>query len=336
LRLTTKGEAFDNKLNGKLMGMIKAAKLDGRIGKSKVFNDFHEEYESVAVVGLGRDGAAYNLVEGIDQGMENVRIAAGKAALELREVGCNNIFVDPMEYAEQAAEGCSLALWRFQENLMAHKCIETPKLELFESDDVDGWQRGLCKANAQNFVRTMCDSPANQVTPANFAQAAVDACCPCGVNVDVRQVEWIQNQNMTSFLAVAQSSCEPPVFLELNYCGDQRDEKPILLVGSGLTFNTGGLCIKPTQSMAEYRGAMAGAACVVATMRAIAELGLPINVAAVVPLCENMPSGMSFRPGDIITTLNGKFIAVDVSGRSFEFSSSLVCFSIRTRTTLAV
>jgi cytosol aminopeptidase len=132
------------------------------------------------------------------------------------------------------------------------------------------------------------------------------------VNVEVRNMDWIESQKMTSFMAVAKSSCEPPIFLEMSYCGEQRDEKPILLIGSGLTFNSGGLMIKPASRMSEYRGAMAGAACVVATMRAVAGLSLPINVVGVVPLCENMPSGMSFKPGDVITALNGKTIAVHV------------------------
>lgn len=115
---------------------------------------------------------------------------------------------------------------------------------------------------------------------------------------------------MTSFLAVGKSSCEPPVFLEISYCGDESNESPILLVGQGITFNSGGLCLKKPEGMDEYRGAMSGAASVVAAIRAAAALSLPINVVAVIPLCENMPSGMAFKPGDVITCLNGKSIAV--------------------------
>lgn len=270
-----------------------------------------ENFDSIAVVGCGKDGIGFNQLEAIDEGMENARVASGVGARCLRDIGCDQIFVDPMEYPEQVAEGCSLALWK---NMFLHgKKYDMPKLELYESMETDAWTRGLFKADAQNLARTLCDAPGNQITPTRFAQACVDALCPCGVTIEVRNTDWIEAQNMTSFLSVAKSSCEPPILLELSYCGEPQDERPILLIGAGMTFNSGGLCLKPAKGMYEYRSAMAGAACVVGTMRAIAGLNLPINVIGIVPLCENMPSGMSFKPGDVITALNGKTIAVHVS-----------------------
>jgi cytosol aminopeptidase len=267
-----------------------------------------EGFDSIAVVGCGKDGIGFNYLETIDEGMENVRIAAGVGATRLRDADCDQILVDPMEYPEQAAEGCGLALWKNM--FLQGKRYEMPRVELYESTEIEAFARGLFKADAQNLARTLCDAPANQITPTRFAQACVDALCPCGVTIEVRNMDWIESQNMTSFLSVAKSSCEPPIFLELSYCGEPRDEKPILLIGAGMTFNSGGLCLKPVEGMYEYRSAMAGAACVVATMRAAAALNLPINLIGIVPLCENMPSGMAFKPGDVITCLNGKTIAV--------------------------
>lgn len=215
-----------------------------------------------------------------------------------------------MEYPEQVAEGSALSIWRYQENKMKRDRLSVPKLELFDSAEEDAWTRGLFKADAQNLARTLADAPANQLTPTAFAQTAVDALCPCGVNVEVRNLDWIEQQNMGTYLAVAKSSCEQPIFLEINYCGDEKDDKPILLAGTGITFNSGGLGLKPCEMMSDFRSSMAGGAVVVSVIRAAAALSLPINITGVIPLCENMPSGMAFKPGDVVTALNGKTIAI--------------------------
>lgn len=241
---------------------------------------------------------------------ENARIAAGIGARRLRDEGCTTIQLDPMEYPEQAAEGSSLAVWRYQENKSKKDRLSVPKLELFDSDEQDAWTRGLFKADAQNLARTLSDAPANQLTPLSFAQMALDVLCPCGIGVEARNIDWIESQKMGTFLAVAKSSCEQPMFLEINYCGDEKDDKPILLAGTGITFNSGGLCLKDCKDMSDFRGSMAGAAIVVAVIRAAASLSLPINITGVIPLCENMPSGMAFKPGDVLTTVNGRTIAV--------------------------
>lgn len=309
-KLSSVGERFDHRHHGRLSELIHESGLIGRLGKGKVFNNIDPEYRSVAVVGLGREGIGYNELEAIDEGMENARIAAAIGTRHLDRQGCTHIYVDPMEYPEQAAEGSALAVWKSQDNKRKTDRKSCPKLDLFESPEIDAWTRGLFKADAQNLARRLCETPANQMTPTHFAQATVDCLCPCGINVEVRGLDWIESQNMSSFLSVARSSCEQPVFLEINYCGGKSDEKPILLIGKGLTFNSGGLCLKDGYGMDEYRASMSGAACVVATIRAAAALSLPINVSAVIPLCENMPSGMAFKPGDVITCLNGKTIAV--------------------------
>lgn len=217
-----------------------------------------------------------------------------------------------MEYPEQAAEGAALAAWLYQDNKRKQDRKPVPKLDLYESPDVDSWTRGLFKAEAQNLARRLTDTPANQMTPSTFAQAAVDALCPCGVNVEVRNMDWIETQGLNSFLTVARSSCEPPIFLEMTYCGASTEERPILLVGKGITFNSGGLCLRSPHELSDCRGCMAGAAVVVATIRAASALSLPINITGVVPLCENMPSGMAYKVGDIITCLNGKTLAIHV------------------------
>ncbi|KAK9508946.1 hypothetical protein O3M35_006376 [Rhynocoris fuscipes] len=118
-------------------------------------------------------------------------------------------------------------------------------------------------------------------------------------------------KNLTAFLAMARGSCDPPLFLELAYCGGQEEDKPVLLTGKGVTFDSGGICLKKCRGMDMYKANMAGAAVIVGAMRALAILGLPINVNALIPLMENMPGGMALKPGDVVVSMNGKTIRVE-------------------------
>lgn len=244
-RFTTHGDHFDTHLEGRLTKMIEETEITGELGQVRMFNAIDKEFGAVCVVGLGDEGVGYCELEALEVGMENARFAAGLGAKRLRDEGCTSIHVDPMEYPEQAAEGSALATWRYQENKCKHNRLPIPRLELYESADLDEWTRGLFKADAQNLARTLCDAPPNQLTPLAFAQTAVDALCPCGVSVEVRNLDWIEQQNMHAFMTVAKSSCEHPMFLEIRYCGDERDDQPVLLAGSGITFNSGGLAVKP-------------------------------------------------------------------------------------------
>uniref|UniRef100_A0A1B0AIZ5 Cytosol aminopeptidase n=1 Tax=Glossina pallidipes TaxID=7398 RepID=A0A1B0AIZ5_GLOPL len=309
-KLTPSGEKFDDRVQGKVSELVKECNITGALGKGKVFNNIDQEYRSIAVIGVGREGSGFNELEMIDDGMENVRIATGVGARSLQLQGCSEVFVDSMEYPEQAAEGSALAVWRYNDNKQKKNRTNVPKLELYDSPEVDAWTRGLFKAEAQNLARRLSDAPANQMTPTTFAQATVDALCPCGVTVEIRTMDWIEQQHLNSFLTIAKGSCEPPVLLEISYCGTAPEDKPILLLGKGMTFNSGGICLRPADGMEEYRGAMAGAAVVVAAIRASAALSLPINISAVIPLCENMPSGMAVKPGDIVTLINGRTLAI--------------------------
>ncbi|EDV55747.1 cytosol aminopeptidase [Drosophila erecta] len=314
LKLSPGGEKFDDRVGGKITELIKESGLNGELGVGRLYQNIDKEYWAVAVVGLGKEGAGFNAEEVIDEGMENVRVCAAVGARALQLQGCTTCHVDGMEYPEQAAEGAAMAVWRYNVNKRKKNRIAIPKLELYGSTDQDAWTRGLFKAESQNLARRLADTPANQMTPSIFAQATVDALCPCGVSVEVRSMDWIEMQNLNSFLMVAKGSCEPPIILEVSYCGTSPEERPILMLGKGLTFNSGGLCLHPKRGMDEYRGAVSGAAVCVAAIRAAAALSLPINVSAVLPLCENMPSGMATKPGDVVTLLNGKTMRIkDIS-----------------------
>ncbi|KAH8380880.1 hypothetical protein KR200_007575, partial [Drosophila serrata] len=309
-KLTPSGQRIDDRLKGKLARLICESKITGHLGYGKVFNNIDQEFKSLAVVGVGLEGIGFNELEMLDEGMENVRVAAGIGARSLQKIGCSEVFMDSMDYAEQAAEGAALAVWRFINKSSKKPQPKIPILNLYDSHDMESWTRGLFKAEAQNLARRLSDTPANCMTPTLFAQASVDALCPCGITVEIRTMDWMESQHLNSFLMIAKGSCEPPVLMEINYCGTSPEDKPILFLGKGITFNSGGINLRICKGMDEYRASMSGAAACVAMMRCAAALSLPINISCIIPLCENMPSGMSCKPGDVVTLLNNKSVAV--------------------------
>lgn len=133
---------------------------------------------------------------------------------------------------------------------MKHKANRTyiPQLDLHVEHgleyDWDGWKIGLVKASAQNLCRKLMETPANLMTPTKFAQNVVNVLCDSGVNVEVKVRGWAESQKMNAFLSVAKGSSEPPIFLELSYFGTHHDERPIVLIGQGNTFNSGGISAK--------------------------------------------------------------------------------------------
>lgn len=328
-RLSSIGEQFNELSRGKLQQLINESRIDGTLGTMRTFNNIHNQYDSICVVGCGKEGLEYNQLEGLHEGMENARIAAAIGARTLDAENCRVIHLEPMDYAEQVAEGATLALWKHQGNKLKFDQKKTPALELFDSSETAAFARGMHKANAQNITRKLSEMPANQATPMGFAQEAIEQLCPCGVTVEVRNQDWIESKNMKCLMAVSRSSCEKPVFLEITYCGGDQNAKPVLLVGNGLTFNSGGLSLKKARGMHEYRASMAGAAVVISTIRAAAQFQLPINLVAVIPLCENLNSGMSLKPGDILHTLNNKTIAVhDTSNVGVLMMADAFCYGI--------
>lgn len=130
-------------------------------------------------------------------------MAAATGVTRLRKEDLGHIAVEDMGYAQEAAEGASLAAWQYQE--YKNKCYRkiVPTLELFESCDTDGWTRGLYLADAQNLARRLSEAPSNAMTPTSFAQAAADVLCPCGINVDVRDRCWLEKNHMDLFLHIA-------------------------------------------------------------------------------------------------------------------------------------
>ncbi|KAJ3364039.1 bleomycin hydrolase [Allomyces javanicus] len=284
----------------------------------------------VAVVGLGkRPVGEEKQGEVVDEAAERARRAAAIGVKALKDTGARTIAIEPFlpttptDHAR--AEGAVLATYSF-DHLKTKKAADRvrdaalPPLH-FVPLDRDGrpatlssdFKAGLIYAQAQNLARSLMESPANLMTPRLFAETAVTEFKGMpNTEVVVRDEKWVLDAGMHAFHAVAKGSKEPLQYVEVHYRGRGEDQPvDVVLVGKGVTFDSGGISIKPSAGMAMMKGDMGGAATVLSAVHGLARLGARVNVTALIPLCENMPSSSATKPGDVVRAANGLTIEID-------------------------
>jgi len=179
--------------------------------------------------------------------------------------------------------------------------------------------RGRIIAEAQNFTRDLVNEPSNTMTPVILARRAEEMATQYGLECQVLGAEEIQEMKMGALWGVAQGSAEPPRLIVLRYAHPDAPEAPVIgIIGKGITFDSGGISIKPAENMHEMKTDMAGGAAMLGVMRAVAQLKPRAHVVAVVPATENMPGGKAYKPGDVLTSMSGKTIEIlntDAEGR---------------------
>ncbi|WP_374483474.1 leucyl aminopeptidase [Zoogloea sp.] len=178
--------------------------------------------------------------------------------------------------------------------------------------------RGEAVAEGMALAKHLGNLPGNVCTPGYLATAARKLAKDHKIKVEVLERTDMEKLGMGSLLSVARGSHEPPKFIILNYKGGKAKDKPVVLVGKGITFDTGGISLKPGEGMDEMKYDMCGAASVLGTFKAIARMELPINVVGLIPTTENMPGGSAIKPGDIVTSMSGQTIEIlntDAEGR---------------------
>jgi leucyl aminopeptidase len=181
-----------------------------------------------------------------------------------------------------------------------------------------GILRGLAIGHGICTARELGNRPGNHCTPTQLGEQAEHIANTHGMGVEVLDLKAIRALGMGSFLAVAQGSAQPPRFIVMHYRGAPADQAPCVLVGKGITFDTGGISIKPAPEMDEMKFDMGGAASVLGAMAAIGLLRPAVNVVALIPTCENMPSGTAIKPGDVVKSMSGQTIEIlntDAEGR---------------------
>ena len=184
-----------------------------------------------------------------------------------------------------------------------------------------GLDEGIILGESQNFARTLVNEPGNVLTPTELGKRTAAMCSEFGLQCEVHSIDKILELKMGAFAAVTQGSVEPPALIVMRYepaTPPAADAPVIGLVGKGITFDTGGISIKPADNMDKMKYDMAGAAAMIGAMRAIAQLKPNVRVISVVCSCENMPDGKAFKPGDVVTAMSGKTIEIlntDAEGR---------------------
>jgi leucyl aminopeptidase len=263
---------------------------------------------------------------------ETVRRFAGhavRAAEELR-VGAVALALprEPggIDAGRAAAEGAVLAAWRFRELKTGSGEEEAPASVTgavlvaagAAADLAEGAREGTILAEAENLARLLQSRPGNVATPTHLGEEARRLAAEYGLEVDVLGPERLREERMHALLAVSQGSEQEPRLIVLRHRGGDSGRKPLVLVGKGLTFDAGGISIKPASGMEDMKYDMSGGAAVLAAMTAVARLGVPRDVVGIVPSAENLLSGRAMKPGDIVTTRAGRTVEIvntDAEGR---------------------
>lgn len=259
-KLTPFGTKFDKMTGGKILSQIQLADKIEK-GSSRICWGVTGPFPAVAVASISTgDDDSDDSIECLNTRKESVRVAAAVGAKALLAENITNIFLEDFMCPQSAAEGATLGLYKYQAQKSVKKRKPIPNLSLVESEnDVRKWIKGYVLGSTQNWVRDLMETPANLMTPTLFANSVGMRLESLGVNVTAHGPLWAQQQGMNSFLSVARGSVEPPVFLEISYNG-AGNAQPICLVGKGITFDSGGLSIKPHLDMNAMRADMSGAA----------------------------------------------------------------------------
>lgn len=326
-RLTLAGEQLDRAAKGSLSEILKKGDMDGRRGSTLLLHGIAGIMaDRVLLVGLGKEK------EYRDAAYREATRAAWKAVMDTASHDVVSFLTelppkkrDQFWAVEQAASLVFEVFYRCDE--LKSKTDEPRRLKkitfnLGRRNDLPQGEaalaRGLALGRAMDTCRRLGNLPPNVCTPTYLADQAREMAGRLGLEVEVLDQEQMQALGMGSLLSVARGSVQPPQFIILHHRGAERKARPIVLVGKGITFDSGGISLKPGEGMDEMKYDMCGAASVLATMQAVAELKLPVNLTVVVPTCENMPAGNANKPGDIVTSMSGQTIEVlntDAEGR---------------------
>jgi len=316
-------------------------KLGGAIGRALAAGDMRgRKADQLMLYGTGPEsgpGPRRVLLLGIGKAealsAEVVRRMAGRTVRAAEKMGLYSVSVNldglgdlgDEAKAQAAVEGAVLAAWRFDELKAPDE--EDPSTDVVSIDIVGsgdsaalgtGTMAGAAIARAENFARTLQSRPGNVATPSHLAAEAERMAGAVGLDVTIFDEARLAKEGMHAILAVSRGSEEEARLIVLQHNGGKKGDAPLVLVGKGLSFDAGGISLKPPAGMEEMKFDMSGGAAVIAAMQAISELGVKANVIGIVPSSENLPSGTAVKPGDVIQTLAGKTVEVintDAEGR---------------------
>lgn len=326
-QLGAEATVIDRVLDGAISSLISSGEIKGKLNQITVIHSFGKlPADRVAVAGLGKDAELNidkirGLVAGACRRLRGQEVT--DIAISVPGAGINGI--TPETSAQAIAEGALLGTYTFRKHITKeeeHAPIEVLNIVNAGGNNTaaleQGVEKGVILAEATNQARDMVNEPSNYMTPVDLAGVAAGLAADTGLEATMLEREDMEKLGMGALLGVAQAAVRPPRFIILNYKGTKSKDIDIALLGKAITFDSGGISIKPSEGMGEMKSDMAGGAAVIAAMGAIARLKPAINVLGLVPATENLPGGNAFKPGDILTAMGGKTIEImstDAEGR---------------------
>jgi leucyl aminopeptidase len=325
-KLTGVALEIDKKSDGLISELIENGDFQAKPSQiSVIYTRGSLPAKRIALVGFGKH-SEFNL--------EKLRAAFAKALQHLRNLNIKeaatsiNLNLIPRkkdQVAQAVAEGSLLGLYQYT----PFKTVDREDLKdmeqlniITDEKDFSLIESAIKKAQiitqAVYFARDLVSAPSNEMTPSIMAQKAREIARRKNVSCKVLDKAKMKEMGMNALLAVASGSNEEPKFIILEYAGGKKSAAPIVLVGKGLTFDSGGISIKPSDKMEEMKSDMSGGAAVMGVIMAAADLHLPLNIIGFIPATENMPGGTAYKPGDILKSYSGKTIEVlntDAEGR---------------------
>ncbi|MNO43489.1 Cytosol aminopeptidase [compost metagenome] len=318
---------LDDLSGGAISAVLKRGDLTGKAGQTLLLHSLPNlKAERVLLVGTGKDNelgdrawrklaaSVLNVLKGL--GGSDAVLALDELSVKGREA-----YDKARLLAETLVDG-EYAFDRFKSQKADARTLKKITLLSAKANQADverAIKHARAIANGMRFTRDLGNLPPNICHPSFLADQAKDlGKANKNLKVDVLDEKKLKELGMGSFLAVGQGSAQPPRLIVLNYQGGKKSEKPFVLVGKGITFDTGGISLKPGAGMDEMKYDMCGAASVLGTLTAVLELQLPVNLVCLLACAENMPSGNAARPGDIVTTMSGQTVEIlntDAEGR---------------------
>ncbi len=297
---------------------IRKEEFEGKQGQTYIFNSITAFKYNFLLYGLGEE-KEFNLDFLRRFGGTAVRYAASVKSASVSIVLPTSKLATP-DLVQAVAEGAILASYKpIKFKTKKDDYFEVKTANIITKENIDeALKRANALAHSQNYVRDINENPANIATPQMLAQSARDLSKQNGLTCTVFEKDDLKKMKMNAILGVNQGSALPPVLVIMEYNKDKKDLPFYAVVGKGVTFDSGGISIKPAKGMQEMKYDKTGAVTTLGIMRAVSELKLPIRLIGAFAATENMPSGTAQKPGDIITAYNGKTIEVlntDAEGR---------------------
>jgi len=329
-RLSPAAERLDKASRGQLRELLKHNDIDTECGKTTLIHQPKGRIQAarILVVGCGTDKTLppqtyFKIAAAAAVALQSSGATEAVSFLTQLDVqGCDTAWK-----AQRMVEATRDALYRFDELKSEAEAPKRPlrKLTLAVADDSDlvaarkAVRDGIAIANGVELARTLGNRPGNRCTPADLASQAQQLKRQHkSLKLEVLERKDMEKLGMGALLSVARGSRQPPKLIVMQYRGSKAGDKPLVLVGKGVTFDSGGISLKPGAAMDEMKFDMCGAASVFGTVSAVAELELPVNLVGIVPATENLPDGDASKPGDVVTSMSGQTIEIlntDAEGR---------------------